>query len=94
MKSLIKHPIFIAILVLIAYVIAIVLWNIDLTLGALQIVFANSAIGIYGVYVSGREIKRAKGYIHLLINILCLMITITAALIPLIAFIYVDIYGF
>lgn len=60
MRNHIKYPILIATLILIAYVIAIVLWNVHISLGALLIVFASSLIGAIGAVISIIEITRTK----------------------------------
>lgn len=60
MKSHIKHPILLVILILLIYSVAIILWNTDFTLGTVLLVFVNFSIGIIGILVSAIEITKVK----------------------------------
>lgn len=95
MKNRIKYPaVIMVLLILLAYMISVILWNVELYTFALFVFFANSLIGVFGVIISAKEITRTKVKITITVNVICLIITVIAALMPFALFIYTNIYGF
>lgn len=93
MKVYKKTPVLFAILVLIAYVAFFVMWNIELYLASLYVIFVTASIGWVGAVLTIKEIIRTKKR-YIVVNVICFIVTIGAGLIPLILFKLVDIYGF